>query len=59
VGSAHNTQKVLKFSVKAIMATFQGNTTHNQDANSVQTPITQHLMETRPSVTTVLPNVAH
>jgi hypothetical protein len=33
MGSAHNIQKVLKLSVKVIMATFQGNTTYNQNAN--------------------------
>jgi len=33
MGSAHNTQKVLKLSVKVIKVTFQGNTTYNHDAN--------------------------
>lgn len=33
MGSAYNIQKVLKLSVKVIMATFQGNTIYKHDAN--------------------------
>jgi len=32
MGSAHKIQKVLKLSVKVIVATFQGNTIYNRDA---------------------------